>query len=195
MRDIEDDDELDGPGPDPDRKHNIQHSHKSSEWYTPEWLMDAARDVLGPIDLDPASNAIANRFVQAAEWFDIRRDGLYGDAWCKPGGEPASIWLNPPSPAWLWWGRLMEQNRNGAVEHAIFVAFNVQLAQVSQGKGCPSILGFPVCWFSKRIKFVGNGNSPANASALVYVPGTVDNSGQFKLTFRKYGAITVPAKE
>ena len=154
--------------------------------------MDAARDVLGPIDLDPASNAIANRYVKAAEFLTAEQNGLYYH-WCLHG--PQSIWLNPPSPAYIWWKELMDQTKQGNVKHALFLAFNVQLAQVSQGKGCPSILDYPVCWFSKRIRFIGNGNSPANASALVYVPGTIDRSEQFKLTFNEYGAITVPAKE
>lgn len=171
----------------------IQHSNKSSEWYTPSWIMDAARDVLGTIDLDPASSAIANETVRAYQWYSKQCSGT-GKVWTTCEGDPASIWLNPPSPAIEWWKGLMTQNRMGNVKHALFLAYNVQLAQVSQGKGIPSILDFPVCWFSKRIRFVGAGDSPANASALVYVPGSIDRTEQFVLSFSQYGAITGPLK-
>lgn len=170
----------------------IQHSNKSSEWYTPSWILDAARDILGTIDLDPASSAIANETVQAYQWYSKAHSGI-GKSWSKCENDPSTIWLNPPSPAIAWWKELMLQHSLGYVKHALFMAYNVQLAQVSQGKGCPSILDFPVCWFSKRIRFVGAGNSPANASALVYVPGTIDRTEQFMLAFSPYGTITKPA--
>ena len=35
---------------------NIKHSSKSSEWYTPKWLMDKVHNVIGYPDFDPASN-------------------------------------------------------------------------------------------------------------------------------------------
>lgn len=177
----------------------IQHSNKSSEWYTPSWILDAARDVLGPIDLDPATSPKANYEVMAARvngpGFEQPTNGLE-HYWSEPvQGEqrPCTIWLNPPSPAIVWWSKLIHELELGHVKHALFLAYNVQLAQVSQGKGIPSILDFPVCWFSKRIRFVGAGNSPANASALVYVPGTIDRTEQFMLSFSQYGTITKPA--
>jgi hypothetical protein len=36
------------------------------EWYTPERYLDLAREVLGTIDLDPASSEIAQETVRAA---------------------------------------------------------------------------------------------------------------------------------
>ena len=44
-------------------------SRATDEWYTPAWIINAARRVLGTIDLDPASSAIANQTVQATNYY------------------------------------------------------------------------------------------------------------------------------
>src|SRR6266566_8165042 len=59
-----------------------------NEWYTPGKYLDAARVVLGGIDLDPASSEHAQRVVKAASHFTIETDGLAQD-W------KGRIWLNP----------------------------------------------------------------------------------------------------
>jgi phage N-6-adenine-methyltransferase len=60
-----------------------------AEWYTPAEVIEAARAVLGSIDLDPASCEQANRTVQAARYFTKRENGLV-QSW------HGRIWLNPP---------------------------------------------------------------------------------------------------
>ncbi|MEO6595614.1 MAG: DNA N-6-adenine-methyltransferase [Planctomycetota bacterium] len=58
------------------------------EWYTPQPYIEAARDVLGAIDLDPASNRTAQAHVQAACFCTAEQDGLAqpwsGRMWCNP---------------------------------------------------------------------------------------------------------------
>ena len=61
----------------------------SNEHYTPRQYIEAAREVLGGIDLDPASCAEANRTVRAKRFFSIDDDGL-----SKPWR--GTVWLNPP---------------------------------------------------------------------------------------------------
>jgi phage N-6-adenine-methyltransferase len=59
------------------------------EWFTPKEYIVAAREVLGDIDLDPASCSDAQKIIKAARYYTKANNGLeqrwYG-----------RIWLNPP---------------------------------------------------------------------------------------------------
>jgi phage N-6-adenine-methyltransferase len=71
----------------------------SDEWYTPQFCIDMAREVLGHIDLDPASSFQANFRVHADHYFTAEEDGL-SKPWTHPYGGvalPSKIWLNPPN--------------------------------------------------------------------------------------------------
>ena len=59
------------------------------ENYTPSEYIEAARSVMGGIDLDPASNMLAQETVKAAEWYDESENGLLQD-W------QGRVFLNPP---------------------------------------------------------------------------------------------------
>jgi hypothetical protein len=54
----------------------IMVSQETDEWYTPEEYIAAVRDVLGHIDLDPASSETANQTVRASRIFTQDTDGL-----------------------------------------------------------------------------------------------------------------------
>lgn len=61
----------------------------SPEWFSPPHIIEAARAVLGAIDLDPASCAEANEVVRAAKFYTAEQDGLTKE-W------RGRVWLNCP---------------------------------------------------------------------------------------------------
>ena len=60
-----------------------------NEWFTPSAWVERAREVLGEIDLDPASHTIAQETVRAKTFFTIADNGLNGRG-------SAGFVLNPP---------------------------------------------------------------------------------------------------
>ena len=62
---------------------------KSNEWFTPSRYVEAAREVMGSIDLDPASCNEANIVVRAKKFYSKHDNGLL-QPW------HGCIWLNPP---------------------------------------------------------------------------------------------------
>lgn len=64
-------------------------SHESVEYYTPTQYVEAAREVMEEIDLDPASCEFAQEWIQAKEIYTIKNNGL-NQSWF------GRVWLNPP---------------------------------------------------------------------------------------------------
>lgn len=76
-------------------------SQATNEWYTPPAIIKRARACLGGIDLDPASNAVAQQWIQADTYYSLGDDDprhAFARPWC------GRVWLNPPfddTPAWV----------------------------------------------------------------------------------------------
>lgn len=148
---------------------NVQLSSRSDEWNTPKYLIDMVCDVIGPIELDPASDATANCTVQAEKIITKEQDGLV-----TPWGNPKTIFLNPPggkignrSKAQLFWDRLLDST----FEQAIFMGFSLEQLQTTQ-RSRQSILDFPFCVPSKRIRFIspnGKFNAPSHSNVIAYI--------------------------
>lgn len=69
---------------------HVSHNSGENEWYTPSEFIEAARLVMGSIDLDPASSEIANRTVQATRFITKEEDAL-SQEW-----QSGTLWMNPP---------------------------------------------------------------------------------------------------
>jgi phage N-6-adenine-methyltransferase len=134
------------------------------EWYTPPGVIAAARRVMGGIDLDPASNEIAQRTVQAARYYTRETDGL-----AQPWG--GRVWMNPPYASDLidkFIAKLVEEIDAGHIEAAIVLVDNkTDTRWFHLAAGASS----RICFTRGRIGFLrpdGSPGAPTNGSALFY---------------------------
>ncbi len=173
---------------------NVQHSSATNEWGTPPSILAMVREVLGPIDFDPASSVRWNAAVEAKRFLTEKDDGLSAP-WL-----PGTLYCNPPggkignqSKTSLFWQRLMRHRDEGELEHAIFMAFSAEALQNTQGKGVLPIMAFPFCVPAKRIRFVAVGVEkfqPSHSNVIAYVPGKLDLTGRFQSVFSQLGWCT-----
>jgi hypothetical protein len=165
------------------------YSSESNEWYTPEEYIDSVREVLGCIDLDPASCEFANRTVEAARIFTETDDGLSRE-WL------GRVFLNPPygttddreSRAGAFCRKAIAEYQAGRVTEAIILVNSVH----SQNWQRP-LYSFPVCFVDHRIEFVdqnGTANpNPTFGNIFVYLG---PNVRRFAEEFRRHGYCMEP---
>lgn len=146
------------------------------ECYTPAQYIDAAREVLGGIDLDPASSAEANETVKAEDYFDADTDGLAQTWWGR-------VWLNPP------YGRgLTSDFVTKAVQEfdADRVSAEILLlnAYGFDATWFRPLFGHVLCFTDHRIKFHGGG--PTFGSLFVYLG---PDAQRFAEIFAQFGHV------
>jgi len=166
----------------PRSAREVLQSSKSVEHYTPSCYVEAARAVLGRIDLDPASCREANRVVKATRIHTIKDDGL-SRRWS------GNVYLNPPggrdkhhrSVAAKWVARLLEEYEDGDVEAAVLEVFNARPCE----KWFTPLWQYPICFTDHRVDHWGPGSTgnPVHGAAFVYfgigVAAFVEHFGQF----------------
>jgi hypothetical protein len=92
-----------------------------AEWYTPPEVVALVRQVLGTIDVDPASCATAQQVVNATRYYTLEEDGLR-QRW------PGTVFCNPPyhMPALArFCGKLLEELDAGQTTEAILLTNSV----------------------------------------------------------------------
>ena len=131
-----------------------RHSMDSPEWYTPAPFVEAAREVMGAIDLDPASHEQANFIVRASKYFTADDDGLK-QRWS------GRVFINPPGglvPE--FWRKLVMSllEHDGDVTQAIWIGYSLEQLQTLQNvENVPyTPLHCSMCVPRKRIAFVEN---------------------------------------
>jgi ParB family transcriptional regulator, chromosome partitioning protein len=162
-------------------------SSDSVEWYTPARYVEAARAVMGGIDLDPASCALANLTVQAAAYYDKARDGLRYD-W------PGRVWLNPPyglhegkSSQEVWTARLLAQYAAGITQQAVLL-----VSAATETAWFQRLWAYPVCFVTPRIAFhtpargARYKGGPTHGNACIYLGLEVD---RFVSVYSQFGAV------
>ncbi len=156
-----------------------------NEWYTPAEFIEAARHVLGEIDLDPASSAHAQQTVQSAQFFTEETDGLARD-WI------GRVWLNPPyaQPHIAnFAAKMIEQRLAGNVEAAIMLTHNYTDTSWFQGL---ALAADAICFTRGRIRFVdpeGGLAAPTQGQAFFYFGADVD---RFAERFASIGFVVRP---
>lgn len=166
--------------PKPSRnRHAVMHSSVNSEWGTPAHVIALAREVLGTIDLDPASDVLANETVKANLIYTKAMDGLKQDWLC------GTLWLNPPygrgSSKWLQ--KLKESYESGQIREAALL-----LVPARTGTRWWQIMSqYPVCFIRGRLKFMGMADNSAPFDSAVFYLGNHD--GKFMRSFKPLGDI------
>jgi len=171
------------PAP-PDGKRPRQRGGEGDEWYTPPEIVVAARSVLGEIDLDPASNHIAQQWIRAKQYYTKEIDGLR-QPW------RGRVFANPPYSYPLIAqnvAKLLYEISVGNTTEAILLVNSQTSAQWFQNayRAASSI-----CLPAGRIRFLRPsgepGQSPKQGQAILYFG---PNSDRFEQHFKAFGNVT-----
>lgn len=149
------------------------------DFYSPPSWTAAARDVMGGIDLDPASCREANREVQATRFYGNHEDGLL-QPWA------GRVWLNPPFGNWAAWGpKALAEIRRGAVtEMCVLMSTRAVTAQAAHDliSACHAFL-IP----RGRARFWGPKAGSPDEGHLVFYWGS--NADRFAERFASIGKV------
>lgn len=160
---------------------HVKNNSGNNEWYTPAYIVDAARSVMGEINIDPASSAVANKVVRANCFYTLEDSGL-DHRWYR------NVWMNPPYQRGLvdkFINHLVQDYKEDRILQACVLVNNAtetvwwqQLSSVSSA----------ICFLKGRVKFLdGKGNkasSPLQGQTVCYVG---DNADRFDEVFGSFG--------
>lgn len=158
------------------KKPHVANNSGDNEWYTPAEYIEAAREVMGSIDLDPASNEYANETVKASTYYTEETNGLDKE-WF------GNIWMNPPYSTALI-KEFAEKLSNSTFKQAIVLVNNATDTAwfkllIQQAKA--------VVFTTGRIRFEkrnGSKGAPLQGQAFIYYG---DNVEKFLEVFEAFG--------
>ena len=152
---------------------------KEMEWWTPKKYIDAVLEVMGAIDLDPASNAKANEIVGADRFYSTKNDGL-AKQW------QGKVFLNPPyGKIGPWFIEKLYESLGSGVDEAI-VLVNSRATDADWFQ--PMFEGV-LCFTDHRIDFDSPDNketSSTHGSCFIYFG---PNEQKFAEIFGRFGNI------
>ncbi len=139
---------------------HVSQNSGEHEWYSPSEYIEAAREVMGGIDLDPASSAIANKLIKAKRFYDIEADGL-SKKW------KGRVWMNPPYASPLI-TKFCQKLVDSDIEAACVLVNNAtETAWFQMVADRASVVCFP----KKRVKFrhPERKSTPLQGQAVLYI--------------------------
>jgi len=156
---------------------HVSNNSGENEWYTPRIYIQSALDVMGCIDLDPASSLLANKTVKANNFFDEESNGL-DQKWF------GNIWMNPPYAQPLIFN-FIKKLETEEYNQAIVLVNNA--TETKWGQLLLS-LSSVVCLHESRIRFIdvdGNqGDAPLQGQMICYIG---KKTKEFIDEFKNYG--------
>jgi ParB family chromosome partitioning protein len=164
----------------------VVHNSGDFEWYTPPRYIEAARLVLGEIDLDPASCAEAQENVRATRYFSMEDDGLR-QPW------KGKTYLNPPYADELvdkFIDKLIGHFEIGDVPRAIVLTNNATDTRWFQRLASHATA---ICFPKGRLCFLHPGRKPSPALQGQAVFGLGVARSLFCRHFRRFGLLVFPA--
>lgn len=166
----------------PDKSHFRTSFTGENEAYTPIEYIEAARRVMGEIDLDPATDAFGQSRIKAKKTYTVKDDGLVQE-WI------GRVWLNPPysQPEIMHFiTKAVEQLKAGKMIEAIILTNNyTDTAWFHLAEAYSDL----ICFTKGRIKFEkadGSISQAMNGQAFFYM-GT--NKSKFDSVFAEFGFI------
>jgi len=167
----------------------VAFSSESNEYYTPSEYIEAARNVMGGIDLDPASHQVAQEIVNAEQYFTEKDDGLSRE-W------HGRVWLNPP------YGKI--GNESGQGHWAQYLRYEHEAGRVSEAvllvKAAVGYEWFealwdlwPACFARRRLSFIrsdGNDEGQSKQGTVFFYLG--ENIERFIEGFAQFGRVILP---
>lgn len=165
-----------------DKVTHVSNNSGENEWYTPKIYIEAARAVMGGIDLDPATSEVANRTVKASTYFTAQDDGLSRE-W--PIGR---IWMNPPysQPLMGQFAEKMAQEIERGSESVVLVNNATETVWFQRMASVCTAICFP----RGRIRYLTPDGEPANSplqgQAIIY---SGPNADKFDDEFSKFGLV------
>jgi len=160
---------------------HVSHNSGVNEWYTPAPYIEAARNVLDGIDLDPASSALANETVKATTFYTEQDDGLT-QPWA------GTVWMNPPYAQPLiseFVAKLVVSYQTGDVPAAIVLVNNGTETRWGQNL---LLAASAVCFPASRVRFIdpdGKPSAPLQGQMICYLG---NEPGRFVAEFGQSGA-------
>ena len=182
--------------------HQLIHSSARSDWRTPAHIVSAVHDVLGVIDLDPASDPASNELLQARSIFTQVNDGLVPDwhastVFCNPpygyagGIDPRSGQWNPKlgKPNQLLWSQKMI----GQFESCFFDQGILLVNAETSATWFRPLWDYDVCLVYGRLCFLDSdwqpARQPTHDNAIVYFGMDVAQRRKFEKVFRSIGRV------